>query len=73
MNRYRIAAYSTATGALITTFTPVLNGGVRAIVATNTTVYVGGAFTTANGNNAFEARRVQRDRWLLAQLGAVRQ
>src|SRR5437868_4233162 len=49
-NRYRLAAYSTATGALIGTFVPVLNGGVRAIVATSTTVYVGGAFTTANGN-----------------------
>ncbi len=49
-NRYRIAAYNTTTGALITTFAPVLNGGVRAIVATNTTVYVGGAFTVANGN-----------------------
>ena len=50
VNRYRLAAYNTATGALITTFAPVLNGGVRAIVATNTTVYVGGAFTTADGN-----------------------
>jgi len=50
VNRYRIAAYNATTGALITTFAPVLNGGVRAIVATNTTVYVGGAFTTANGN-----------------------
>jgi trimeric autotransporter adhesin len=48
-NRWRLAAYSTSTGALINTFIPVLNGGVRAIVATNTTVYVGGAFTTANG------------------------
>jgi len=50
VNRYRLAAYNAATGALITTFAPVLNGGVRAIVATNTTVYVGGAFTTAGGN-----------------------
>ena len=47
--RARIAAYSTATGALINTFAPVLNGGVRAIAATNSTVYVGGAFTSANG------------------------
>jgi PKD repeat protein len=49
VNRYRLAAYSTSTGALITTFAPNLNAGVSAIVATNTTVYVGGAFTTANG------------------------
>ena len=48
-NRWRLAAYNTATGALINTFIPNLNGGVRAIVATNTAVYVGGAFTVANG------------------------
>ena len=49
VNRYRLAAYNTTTGALITTFAPNLNAGVRAIVATDTTVYVGGAFSTANG------------------------
>ena len=48
--RNRIAAYNTATGALITTFAPNLNASVRAITATNTTVYVGGYFSTANGN-----------------------
>ena len=47
-HRYRIAAYSTATGLLISTFAPILNATVNAIAATNTTVYVGGAFTTAN-------------------------
>ena len=45
----RIAAYSTATGQLLTTFVASLNGGVNAIVATNTAVYVGGSFSTANG------------------------
>jgi PKD repeat protein len=48
-NRWRLAAYNTSTGVLIGTFAPVLNGGVRAIVATNSTVYVGGAFTVADG------------------------
>ena len=47
-NRYRLAAYSTATGLLISTFAPILNATVNAITATNTTVYVGGAFSTAN-------------------------
>ncbi len=45
----RLAAYSTATGALISAFTPNLNSTVNAIVATNSTVYVGGLFTTADG------------------------
>jgi hypothetical protein len=47
--RSRIAAFSTATGALITTFKPIMSTQVNAIAATNTTVYVGGVFTTANG------------------------
>ena len=49
VNRFRLAAYNTATGALVTTFAPTLNARVRAVVATNTTVYVGGSFSTANG------------------------
>jgi PKD repeat protein len=48
-SRFRIAAFSTATGALITTFKPILGTQVNAIVATNTTVYVGGNFTSAAG------------------------
>ena len=49
-NRYRIAAYSTATGALISTFAPVLDYRARALVVTADAVYVGGAFSSANGN-----------------------
>jgi len=45
----RIAAFSTATGALITTFTGNLNGSTKAVTANNSTVYAGGSFTTANG------------------------
>ncbi|MDQ3735763.1 MAG: PKD domain-containing protein [Actinomycetota bacterium] len=43
--RNRIAAYDTATGALIFTFRSSVFGPVRALTATNTTVYVGGTFT----------------------------
>jgi hypothetical protein len=50
-NRYRIAAYNTATGALITSFAPSLNATVTSIVATDTTVYAGGFFGVANGAN----------------------
>ncbi|MGI8868735.1 MAG: hypothetical protein ACR2F6_07765 [Mycobacteriales bacterium] len=47
--RNHIAAFSTATGALVTTFAPALSGRVRAIAVTAGTVYVGGSFFTANG------------------------
>ncbi len=45
----RIAAFDTATGALVSTFSPSVNARVKAIAATNTTVYFGGSFTTVNG------------------------
>ena len=41
--RSRVAAYSTATGALVDDVPPRVNGQVRAIAATNGTVYVGGS------------------------------
>jgi len=47
--RNRIAAYDTATGALVMTFRPAVTGAVRAIAATNTTVYLGGSFTAVGG------------------------
>ena len=50
VTRNRIAAYSTSTGALITTFAPSLDATVNAITATNTTVYVAGNFGSANGS-----------------------
>src|SRR5882762_4808385 len=46
VDRYRIAAYSTSTGQLISSFAPVLDYVVKSIVATATTVYVGGSFST---------------------------
>ncbi len=48
-NRYRIAAYNTATGALISTFAPSTNATIAAIAVTNSVVYVGGWFSSANG------------------------
>jgi len=53
-NRYRVAAYNTATGALISNFAPVLNTTVSAVVATNTTVYIGGNFSSSG--NSFRTR-----------------
>ena len=46
---YRIAAFNTATGAVIPSFKPVLGSQGRAVTATNTTVYVGGTFRTVSG------------------------
>ncbi|MCA0295768.1 MAG: PKD domain-containing protein [Actinobacteria bacterium] len=59
--RRRVAAYSTATGALITAFNPVgVNSQARAVIATNDAVYVGGGFlgagsTLRNNLAAFRA------------------
>jgi PKD repeat protein len=49
-SRSRIAAFSTATGALVSTFAPPVNFTVNAIVATNTTVYAGGAFSAVGSS-----------------------
>ena len=46
--RNRIAAYSTATGQLLS-FAPYVDATVNAVIATNSTVYVGGIFSNANG------------------------
>jgi PKD repeat protein len=49
VTRNRVAAFNTATGALVTTFNPNIGSRVKSVVATNSTVYVGGMFTAANG------------------------
>ena len=54
--RYRIAAFDTSTGALLTKFKPVLNGRVNAVAVTNSTVYLVGQFTVANGVAAHGCR-----------------
>ncbi|MGY1727480.1 PKD domain-containing protein [Geodermatophilus sp. SYSU D01062] len=43
--RNRVAAYSTATGALVPDWRPSVSGQVRAIATLGTSVYLGGAFT----------------------------
>ncbi|MFY0407465.1 PKD domain-containing protein [Solicola sp. PLA-1-18] len=48
-SRSRVAAYSTVTGQLISTFAPTASTQVRSITATNTTVYLGGNFQNVNG------------------------
>jgi len=48
--RNRIAAYSTATGQLLSAFAPSLDFRATSVVATAGTVYVGGAFNVAGGN-----------------------
>ena len=48
--RYRIAAFNTGTGALLTSFNAGVDYYVSTIVATDTAVYAGGAFSAAGGN-----------------------
>ncbi len=43
--RNHVAAYDTATGALVSTFKPSVSSAVGAIAATNATVYLGGNFS----------------------------
>jgi hypothetical protein len=50
LTRNRIAAFDTATGALVSTFAPRVGYQVRGIAATNSTVYFGGNFTSVNGS-----------------------
>ncbi|WP_082498515.1 LamG domain-containing protein [Plantibacter sp. Leaf314] len=49
VTRNRVAAFDTATGALISSFAPVVNGKVMSVKATNSTVYIGGEFTSVGG------------------------
>ena len=44
-----LAAFDTATGALVTSFAARTDATVRALAATDATVYAGGAFSTADG------------------------
>ncbi|MCU1550095.1 MAG: cell surface protein [Glaciihabitans sp.] len=48
--RNRIAAFTTATGALLSTFAPSFNNTVRAVVASSTAVYAGGDFTVVGSS-----------------------
>ena len=49
VNRYRMAAIDTTTGAVVSAFAPSFNARTRSIaVGSNGTVYVGGIFTVVN-------------------------
>ncbi|MFD4422845.1 PKD domain-containing protein [Agromyces sp. NPDC058484] len=48
-NRYRIAAFDTATGALVSPWNPGTNARVTSLAVTSTTLYVGGIFSSAGG------------------------
>lgn len=45
-SRLRVAAYDTATGALVPGFAPAVYGQVRALAATGSTVYAGGSVSS---------------------------
>lgn len=47
-NRYRLAAFDTATGALVSPWNPGTNTRVTSLAVTSTTLYVGGAFSSAS-------------------------
>ena len=47
--RYRLAAFDTGTGALVSTWKPVVNASVKALGFFGDTVYAGGTFSTAGG------------------------
>jgi hypothetical protein len=47
--RYYIAAFATATGALVPGFRPTMDRPVRGLAVSDTTVYAGGMFTGVNG------------------------
>ena len=47
-SRYRVAAFSTSTGAVVDAFAPVASSDVFGIAATNAVVYLGGWFTALN-------------------------
>ncbi|WP_194762622.1 PKD domain-containing protein [Microbacterium sp. UFMG61] len=47
--RYRVAAFDTATGALITSWAPEANGRIDSLAVTDGAIYMAGEFTTING------------------------
>jgi len=47
--RNHILAFNAATGSISTSFAPNVNSDVWAIVASGTSLYIGGAFTSVNG------------------------
>ena len=69
--RGHVASFVTATGALDLPFAPTVSGQVRGLAASNTTVYVGGQFSSANGSIR-EVSRLSMSRTVAAAVGAHR-
>ena len=49
--RSNVFAFNATTGAISTTFAPVLDGDVWSVLSDGTSVWIGGGFTTVNGVN----------------------
>lgn len=49
--RSHLAALDRATGQLITTFSPTMNGQVRSMTVADNVIYAGGSFTNVNGSS----------------------
>ena len=66
--RAKIAAFDTATGDLVSSFTPSINGDVRAIdvSADGSIIYVAGSFTSVNNNSTLRVAALDRDGQLIA-------
>ncbi|MDJ0349981.1 PKD domain-containing protein [Cryobacterium sp. PH29-G1] len=47
--RYRLAAFDTASGSLVSSWAPTVNASVKSLAIYGDTVYVGGVFTSASG------------------------
>ncbi|THG30798.1 LamG-like jellyroll fold domain-containing protein [Naasia lichenicola] len=58
VTRNRVAAFTVATGALVTSWAPSFNSAVDVVKATNSTVYVGGNFTAVGGTSRTRAASV---------------
>ncbi|SDR76071.1 PKD domain-containing protein [Friedmanniella luteola] len=56
-SRQHLAAFDTATGALAPGFAPIANGQVKALTATASTLYVGGAFESAGSGTVVAPRK----------------
>ncbi|GAA2726849.1 LamG-like jellyroll fold domain-containing protein [Cellulomonas aerilata] len=64
-----LVAYSTATGALDAAFKPSVNGAVRAITATSSTVYLGGVFSSVGGQERVRIAAVNTAGAVQASIG----
>jgi PKD repeat protein len=59
-DRYRLAAFDLPSGDLVAGFQPYMDSRVQAVVATNTTVFVGGVFTTVSKDSRASSTKFAR-------------